>query len=89
MGVGIALPGPVDSRNGKVISMPNFPGWEGFDVRDFFTKKVGLRVVVDNDATVAAIAESWHGVGRALSSLFYIYMGIGVVRAAKESATNE
>jgi DNA-binding Lrp family transcriptional regulator len=77
-GLGIALPGPVDSRIGKVISMPNFPGWEEFNVRDYFNKKVGLRVLVDNDATAAAIGESWYGVGRMLSSFFYIYMGIGV-----------
>ena len=77
-GLGIALPGPVDSRYGKVISMPNFPGWEEFNVREYFHQKTGLRVLVDNDATAAAIGESWYGVGRTLSSFFYIYMGIGV-----------
>ena len=77
-GLGIALPGPIDSRNGKVISMPNFPGWEEFNVRDYFNKKVGLRVLVDNDATAAAIGESWYGVGRTLNSFFYVYMGVGV-----------
>jgi predicted NBD/HSP70 family sugar kinase len=77
-GLGVALPGPVDSRNGKVISMPNFPGWEEFNVRDYFSDRTGLRVLVDNDATAAAIGESWSGMGRNLSSFFYIYMGFGV-----------
>ena len=77
-GLGIALPGPVDSRNGKALSMPNFPGWDEFNVRDYFGEKTGLRVVVDNDATAAAIGESWCGVGRTLSGFFYIYMGIGI-----------
>jgi predicted NBD/HSP70 family sugar kinase len=77
-GLGIALPGPVDSKTGKVISMPNFPGWEQFDVQSYFQEKTGLTVLVDNDATAAAIGESWCGVGRTVRSFFYIYMGFGV-----------
>jgi predicted NBD/HSP70 family sugar kinase len=77
-GIGIALPGPTDSRSGKVLYLPNFPGWEEFNVRDYFSGKTGLRVLVDNDATAAAIGESWEGVGRNLNNFFYIYIGIGV-----------
>jgi predicted NBD/HSP70 family sugar kinase len=77
-GLGIALPGPVDSRSGKVISMPNFPGWEQFEVRNYFQKETGLTVLVDNDATAAAIGESWCGAGRISRNFFYIYIGFGV-----------
>ena len=77
-GLGIASPGPVDSRNGKVMHAPNFPGWEQVNIRDYFREKTGLRVVVDNDATAAAIGESWYGTARALSNFFYIYVGVGV-----------
>ena len=77
-GLGIALPGPTDSPTGRVMSMPNFPGWENFNVRDYFQKKCGLHVALDNDANAAAIGESWYGIGRTLSSFFYLYMGIGV-----------
>jgi predicted NBD/HSP70 family sugar kinase len=77
-GLGIASPGPMDFRNGKVIYAPNFPGWEQVNIRDYFSEKTGLRVLVDNDATAAAIGESWYGTARALTNFFYIYVGVGV-----------
>ena len=77
-GLGIALPGPLDLRNGKIIYLPNFPGWEHVAVEDYFAEKTGLQVLVDNDATAAAIGESWYGAARPLSSFFYVYVGVGV-----------
>jgi len=77
-GLGIALPGPIDFRNGKVVFSPNFPGWEQVNVQDHFRKKTGLRVLIDNDATAAAIGESWYGAGRHLDSFVYVYIGVGV-----------
>jgi hypothetical protein len=35
-----AYAGPVDSLNGKVISMPNCPGWEEFASGDYFNGKL-------------------------------------------------
>jgi predicted NBD/HSP70 family sugar kinase len=77
-GLGIAWPGPVDSRNGKIISLPNFPSWERFEVRNYFQRMTRLPVFVDNDATAAAIGESWCGIGSSLRNFFYIYIGFGV-----------
>jgi predicted NBD/HSP70 family sugar kinase len=77
-GLGVASPGPMDFREDKVICAPNFPGWEQVNIRDYFSAKTGLRVLVDNDATAAAIGESWYGAARALKSFFYIYVGVGV-----------
>jgi predicted NBD/HSP70 family sugar kinase len=77
-GLGIALPGPIDFRHGKVVFSPNFPGWEQVNVQDHFRKKTGLRVLIDNDATAAAIGESWYGAGRHLDSFVYVYIGVGV-----------
>ncbi len=75
---GIALPGPMDFQHGKVVFSPNFPGWEQVKVQDYFSRSTKLPVVVDNDATAAAIGESWYGAGRSLDSFVYIYVGVGV-----------
>jgi predicted NBD/HSP70 family sugar kinase len=75
-GLGIASPSPI--RHGKVIYAPTFPGWEQVDIRDYYREKTGLRVLIDNDATAAAIGESWYGAARALGDFFYIYVGAGV-----------
>jgi predicted NBD/HSP70 family sugar kinase len=78
LGLGIALPGPMDFQHGKVVFSPNFPGWEQVKVQDYFNRSTKLPVVVDNDATAAAIGESWYGAGRSLDSFVYIYVGVGV-----------
>ena len=78
LGLGIALPGPMDFQHGKVVFSPNFPGWEQVKVQDYFSRSTKLPVVVDNDATAASIGESWYGAGRSLDSFVYIYVGVGV-----------
>jgi predicted NBD/HSP70 family sugar kinase len=77
-GVGVALPGPIDFKSGQVIHAPNFPGWEAVDVQHFLMGATGLPVFVDNDATAAAVGESWYGIGRSLESFFYFFFGVGL-----------
>lgn len=77
-GVGVALPGPIDFTSGQVIHAPNFPGWEAVDVQHFLMGATGLPIFVDNDATAAAVGESWYGIGRSLESFFYFFFGIGL-----------
>jgi predicted NBD/HSP70 family sugar kinase len=36
--------------------MPNFPGWEEFNVRDYFSDRTGLGVLVDTAAHFLSIA---------------------------------
>ena len=37
-----------------------------------------IPVVVENDATAAAVGEQFHGAGRRLRDFFYVYIGVGV-----------
>ena len=39
---------------------------------------MGVPVMVENDATAAAVGEQFHGVGRRLRDFFYVYIGVGV-----------
>ncbi|MCX4592160.1 ROK family protein [Streptomyces sp. NBC_01549] len=32
-GIGLAVPGPVDTETGKVVQPPIMPGWDGYDIR--------------------------------------------------------
>jgi predicted NBD/HSP70 family sugar kinase len=56
-GVGVGLPGPVDSDSGRLVSPPTMPGWDGFDVPGFFRARYGLTPVVDRDANILALGE--------------------------------
>ncbi|MFF5366103.1 ROK family protein [Streptomyces sp. NPDC013187] len=63
-GVGLAVPGPVDTETGRVVQPPIMPGWDGYDIRGrlsrALTEHAGtaeVPVLVDNDANLMAYGE--------------------------------
>lgn len=67
-GIGLAVPGPVDSETGRVVQPPIMPGWDGYDIRGrlarAFTERTGagpVPVLVDNDANLMAYGEQRTG----------------------------
>ncbi|GKQ36364.1 sugar kinase [Streptomyces sp. A012304] len=63
-GIGVAVPGPVDSESGRVVQPPIMPGWDGYDIRGRLARAVTERtgapplpVLVDNDANLMAYGE--------------------------------
>ena len=54
-GVGVAVPGPVDSA-GVVHKCVNL-GWGQFNVEEALSAKCGMKVKAGNDANVAALGE--------------------------------
>ncbi|MFF5441057.1 ROK family protein [Streptomyces achromogenes] len=67
-GIGLAVPGPVDSETGRVVQPPIMPGWDGYDIRGrmsrVFTGRTGapaIPVLVDNDANLMAYGEQRTG----------------------------
>ncbi|MFF7328872.1 ROK family protein [Streptomyces sp. NPDC008150] len=67
-GIGLAVPGPVDSDTGRVVQPPIMPGWHGYDIRGrlarAFTEHTGappVPVLVDNDANLMAYGEQRTG----------------------------
>jgi predicted NBD/HSP70 family sugar kinase len=55
--IGVSLPGPVDIATGSVDQPSRMPGWPGFRVGEHLASRFGTRVVVDNDANLAALGE--------------------------------
>ncbi|WP_063753163.1 ROK family protein, partial [Streptomyces resistomycificus] len=67
-GIGLAVPGPVDTDTGRVVQPPIMPGWDGYDIRGrlarAFTEHTGapaVPVLVDNDANLMAYGEQRTG----------------------------
>ncbi|MGA4842048.1 ROK family protein [Streptomyces sp. G45] len=64
-GIGLAVPGPVDSETGRVVQPPIMPGWDDFDIRGRLRRAFAARtggsarvpVLVDNDANLMAYGE--------------------------------
>ncbi len=76
LGIGIGVPGPVNSR-GVVNKCINL-GWDVKDVRGELEKLTGFPVRVGNDASVAALGESWKGGGQGCENMVLATLGTGV-----------
>ena len=59
-GVGVSLPGLVDTETGRAIFIPFFR-WRDWPVAEEIARATGLKARVDNDANAAALAELWFG----------------------------
>ena len=76
--VGLGSPGTMDIPSGKFIRPANFPGWEGFAIRDTLAEFCKFPVSYDNDANVAAFGEAWVGNARDYSSMILLTLGTGI-----------
>lgn len=56
-GIGLGLPGPVESPGGRLISPSRMPGWNGVDAANKLREVTGVPVLVDNDANLMALGE--------------------------------
>ena len=78
-GVGIGVPGPVlDSRVVPIICA-NLGGWGERNVSAQLSGLLdGMKVLVGNDANVAALGEMWQGGGKGFSDIVMVTLGTGV-----------
>jgi glucokinase len=79
-GIGVATPGPMELPEGRLLNPPNLPGWENFELRQVLERRLQERVIVENDANAAALAECLLGQGKELkfNSLCMLTLGTGV-----------
>ncbi|WP_240634465.1 MULTISPECIES: ROK family transcriptional regulator [Streptomyces] len=89
LGVGVALPGPLDHARGVLHRVTGFPEWDGFPLRDALAGRLGVPVVVDKDTNAAALGVAVGGGGSAGSasagsagavggSFAYLHLGTGL-----------
>lgn len=78
VGVGMCLPAPIDAGTGQVGSTSILPGWIGVPAAEAVSWKLGLPVVVDNDANLGALAEATWGAARGATDVVYLKLGAGV-----------
>lgn len=75
--IGIGSPGPLDARNGVIITTPNLP-FNNFQLVQPIKEKFSIPTYLDNDANVAAIAEFMFGAGKGTENMVYITVSTGV-----------
>ena len=78
-GVGIGVPGPVQKSSVVPIVCANLGGWGQQDVAANLSGLLkGLKVLVGNDANVAALGEIWMGAAKGCRSAVMVTLGTGV-----------
>lgn len=77
-GVGIGLPGFVNTFTGMVESLTNVPGWNKVCVAEQISQRIGVPVVIENDATAMTYAEWRYGAARGKTDAVCLTMGTGV-----------
>ncbi|WP_428934659.1 ROK family protein [Streptomyces sp. ACT015] len=79
LGVGVALPGPLDHPRGVLHRVTGFPEWDGFPLRDVLARRLGVPVTVDKDTNAAALGLALGGAaGAGEPSFAYLYFGTGL-----------
>ncbi|GGR70266.1 transcriptional regulator [Streptomyces parvulus] len=79
LGLGVALPGPLDHVRGVLHRVTGFPEWDGFPLRDALEERLGVPVVVDKDTNAAALGLTAGGDrGPATASFAYLHLGTGL-----------
>ncbi len=84
--VGIAVPGHIDVPNGQIRWAPNFGDFQdglyvpfkNIPLRDYVEQELGIAMVMDNDANVAALGEFRYGAGRGTRHLVMFTLGTGI-----------
>jgi predicted NBD/HSP70 family sugar kinase len=76
-GVAVGIPGPVTAA-GELGSSTILPGWTGVRAQKRISVRLGLPVMVDNDANLGALGEWTAGAGRGRANVAYIKAATGV-----------
>jgi glucokinase-like ROK family protein len=79
VGIGIGIPGPLDTERQALISPPRMPGWDGVEIGQFLRRELDVaQIYIENDANLGALGECRFGAGRGVSDLAYIKLGTGI-----------
>jgi predicted NBD/HSP70 family sugar kinase len=77
-GAVVGVPGVVHPVRGAVRLADNIPGLEGLELAREFSARLGSKVSVENDISLAAVGEQWRGVGHGVQSFAFLSVGTGL-----------
>lgn len=79
-GVSIAIQAPIDRVSGSIApwAANRMPAWRNVPIAQVIKDALGVPVVVDNDANLAALAEWTWGSGRGSDCFLYVTCSVGI-----------
>jgi len=76
-GAGVGAPGTCNTAEGVVVSAGNLH-WENVPLAPLLSERIGLPVMLDNDANCAALGEQWCGAAHGSNHVLLFTLGTGV-----------
>jgi glucokinase len=76
--IGVSCGGPLDSREGVLLSPPNLPGWDRVPIVEELQNALGCRAFLQNDANACALAEWRLGAGKGTRNMVFLTFGTGM-----------
>jgi glucokinase len=74
----LAVPGLVNAMTGTIVIAPNVPGFRNLQLGPALEQRLGMPVVLENDASAAALGELRFGAARGVRHLVHITAGTGI-----------
>lgn len=78
LGAGLAVASPIDPHQPGRLPPLFLPAWQTIDLHRELALPGDPPLLIDNDANLGALAESWWGAGRDGSDLAFIKLGTGI-----------
>ncbi|MFB6978459.1 ROK family protein, partial [Streptomyces scopuliridis] len=78
LGIGVAVPGPVDIASGTVLGPPLMSAWGDLPLLYLLQDHFPCPVLMEKDSTAAAAGERWIGRECRARDFAYLYLGTGV-----------
>lgn len=77
-GIGVVMPGPFNVNETTASGPTVLPEWQTFPLVAKLSHSTGLPVYLENDATAAAMGESYFGAVKGMRNFACIYIGTGL-----------
>lgn len=77
IGIGIGVPGLVDTESNKIINTPNSV-LSGVDLAKQIENKTSIKTFIGNDVNLGLLGEMWLGAARNITHVVSLFMGTGL-----------
>lgn len=77
-GIGVGVPGIVDSIQGIIYNLTNIFGWKNVHLKAKIQRLIPTKVFVDNDVNLMALGELHYGAAKGAKNIVCVTLGTGV-----------
>jgi len=78
LGIGMAMPGPMDVQAMSFVGPTTLEGWDNVPVRARLQEVSRLPAFIATDTAAAALGEQLYGRGAGLRHFYYLHFGVGL-----------